>query len=367
MTTVERNARVAALMEAFFEQASRKNHAPDERWLEGLEELFSTTVWGFREVLLVIVIARLIDSEYKASEAFYDCKPRALYEGPIRNELRERRIPHRRSGPLNVAKAAVGINSQWAAQRSPKKVADVIVRFVEAIESMERGELEDFAVALHGRFLAESERVAYMALEVSPKADPEFLHTLCSRLINEGPDGGNTPEHIVELALRAYHEELQTGIEVVGHGGRASVSGLSGKNLGDIVERQADGTIVHAYEVTIKAFGEERVRDSYEAVKAFNLKEGAKTSEIVVLCRVQDAHPEAEATVEGFGYLGKLAHRDLTYHLIEIHAWLLSQILRMTPMARASFHESLADYIDDFNTSERVKQLWKKLHTSPSE
>lgn len=367
MSTADRSARVAALMEAFFEQASRNDHTPNERWMSGLEALFSITVWGFREILLVIVVARTLDGGYKASEAFYDCKPRALYEGPIRNELRERRIPHRRSGPLNVAKAAIGINNQWAAQRSPKWAADLVVRFVEEIESMPERELEDFAIALHGRFLAESERVADMTLEVSPEADPEFLHTLCSRLISEAPDGGNTPEHIVELSLRAYHEELRTGVEVVGHGGRASISGARGKTLGDIVERQADGNIVHAYEVTVKAFGEERVRDSYEAIKAFDLKEGVKTSEIMVLCREQDAHPESAAAIEGSGYLGKLAHRDLTYHFVEIHNWLLFQILRMTPAARVSFHKKLDKYVSDFNASETVKQLWNKLHTPPDE
>lgn len=367
MSMVERNARVAALMGAFFERASREDHAPDGRWEDGLDELFSTTVWGFRKILLVIVVARMLDGRYKASEAFYDCKPRALYEGPIRNELRERRIPHRRSGPLNVAKAAIGINSQWAAQRSPKKVADVVVRFVEEIESMERCELESFAVALHRRFLAESERVAEITAEVSPSSDPRFLHNLCSRLISEEPDGGNTPEHIIELALRAYHEDLRTGVEVVGHGGRASVSGIRGKSLGDVAERRADGTIVHAYEVTVKVLGEDRVRDSYESVKAFDLKEGVKTAEITILCRKEDSHPEVAAGLEEAGYLGKLAHRDLTYHFIEIHAWLLSQILRMTPAARLSFHEKLDEYVGDFNTSETVKRLWNELHTPPSE
>ncbi len=362
MTAVERNAKVAALMATLFEQASRADYEPDERWKDSLEELFSTTVWGFREILLVIVIARLLNGEYEASKAFYSCKPRAIYEGPIRNELRERRIPHRRSGPLNVAKAAIGINSQWATQRSPKKIADLVVRIVGEIESMPKRELEVFAIALHGRFLAESERAADIKLEVSPEVDPEFLHLLCSRLINEEPDGGNTPEHIVELAMRAYHEELRTGVEVVGHGGRASVSSVSGKNLGDIVERRANGTIIHVHEVTVKAFGEERVRDSYEAVKAFDLKEGAKASEIMVLCRKQNAHPNAGASVESSGYLGKLAHRNLTYHFIEIHAWILSQLLRMPPTARTSFYGKLADYIGDFNTSERVKQLWNKLH-----
>lgn len=366
MKAAERNAKVVALMEEFFERASRCGRGTNQRWMDDFEELFSTTVWGFREVLLVVVVARLLDGDYKASEAFNACKPRALYTGPIRNELRERRIPHRKDGILNVAKGTIVINSQWAARRRPKNIADIVVHFVEEIESMPKRELEDFAVALHGRFLAESERVAEIMAEVSPTSEPEFLHSVCSRLIEEEPDEGNTPEYIAELSLRAYHEDLRTGVEVIGHGGRASVSGVRGKSLGDVAEIQS-GKIARAYEITVKAFGEDRVRDSYESVKAFDLKEGAETSEITVLCRKEDVHPEAGAGVEGFGYLGKLPHRDLTYHFIEIHAWILSQLLRMTPAARVSFHERLDGYVKDFNTSERVKKLWNELHTPPSE
>lgn len=50
-----------------------------------------------------------------------------------------------------------------------------------------------------------------------------------------------------------------------------------------------------------------------------------------------------------------------------MHDWLLSQLLRMTPTARASFHEKLDGYVGGFNTSESVKQLWNKLHSPPSE
>ncbi len=103
------------------------------------------------------------------------------------------------------------------------------------------------------------------------------------------------------------------------------------------------------------------------AVRAFEPEEGAKILEITVLCRKQDTHPEAAASIENTGYLGKLAHRDLTYHFIEVHDWLLFQLLRMTPAARASFHEKLDGYVGDFNTSESVKQLWNKLHNPPSE
>src|SRR5688500_12244720 len=123
-TKAERDERIRALLEALFDQAAegRGRVAPEVD--RDLTVIFSVTQWGFREILLTVVIARMLDSGYRPSRALYDCNPRALYEGPIRSVLSGRRIPHRLSGPLNIAKAAAGLNRSWAAQRRPKQAAD---------------------------------------------------------------------------------------------------------------------------------------------------------------------------------------------------------------------------------------------------
>ena len=66
---------------------------------------------------LVVIIGMRLDRSFKASTGLYDCNPRAIYEGPIKEFLIEKEIPHRKSGPLNVAKATVGLDMTWAAQR----------------------------------------------------------------------------------------------------------------------------------------------------------------------------------------------------------------------------------------------------------
>lgn len=110
MNTRERNVRITEMMEDFFEKASNNEYIVEESFEEDLESLFSTHVWGFREVILTVVIGRLLNPQFSASTSFYDCRPRAIYEGPIRNTLLRYNIPNRKSGPLNVAKATEGLN-----------------------------------------------------------------------------------------------------------------------------------------------------------------------------------------------------------------------------------------------------------------
>ena len=117
MTPGERNQKVEKQLDELFDKAAEKQFkALDGEIAKELDLVFSCKTWGFREILLVIVHARLLDPEYRASVSFYDCNPRPLFEGPIRTALSKRGIPHRQSGPLNIAKAAQAINGYWAAR-----------------------------------------------------------------------------------------------------------------------------------------------------------------------------------------------------------------------------------------------------------
>jgi len=147
-------------MQKLFDKAATRDYTPlGSDLAKDLECLFATKAWSFREIILVITLARLLDRNYSASTAFYDCNPRAVYEGPIRTVLRDRGIPHTKSGPLNIAKAQEGINKGWAARRRPRDAALAAVQLVEAIEAMSPNDLENFAVVLHEKFLDRAEAV----------------------------------------------------------------------------------------------------------------------------------------------------------------------------------------------------------------
>ncbi len=150
-----RNSFITQILTELFAAIEAGDVTPDRELTLQIEVLFNTTTWGFRETLLVICIAQRLDPAFKSSEDFYACNPRSLYEGPIRAELDRRGIPSRQSGPLNVAKGAKKINSQWAAGREPRRVADQVVALVERIEQMERTELQNFTKLLLSRFLQE--------------------------------------------------------------------------------------------------------------------------------------------------------------------------------------------------------------------
>lgn len=329
-----------------------------------LELVFNTTAWGFREILLVITIARTLDRTYLASSSFYKCNPRALYEGPIRSELLKRGIPHKKSGPLNVAKATVGINSQWAAQRRPAIVAEKVVSLVSQIERFKKNKLDYFMKYLFFRFLKEASRIATLSVNLKPESDPKFLFDLSSAMIRQAPDGGNSPQRIIGLLLQSYHEDLQTGIKVLGHEDSASTTSTTSKKPGDITESSLDETFIKIYEVTVKPFSYSRVEDSYEAVIKYSDLSGIKIYEVVVICRKEDIHPKLINSANGTIYFGKLEYQDLTYHFANIFDWIMNQLLRMDTDARLTFYLKLNSYVSNPNTSEKVKLFWQNYHSN---
>lgn len=365
MTPSERNIQVRSILERYFERAAQTSVYPEDvDTKELLDSVFGTIVWGYREILLVIVIAKLLDNRYSASRAFYSCNPRPLFEGPIREVLLERGIPHRKSGPLNVAKAAIGINEQWAAQRRPVDVAKNVVALVNKIEKFSPDDLERFAINLHVRFLSEAQRVAELTVDTSPEADPAYIYCIAIRLIREVPDSGNTPQRIIGLLLETYHEDIQSGLKVTGHHDRASTTNTTSKKPGDIIEEQLDGTIIQVFEVTVKPFRSQRIVESYQAVRVFDESAETKTTEIIVLCRDLDIPEDVVGTTDNDYYFGKVEYKDITYHFIDIYLWIVSQVLRMTPDARLAYIAALSSYIGDPNTSEALKVLWREVHQS---
>lgn len=132
----------------------------DPRVQENLNLIFFSEVWGYREILLIVVLARLIDKQYQASVNFYQCHPRSLFEGPICDILNAHHIPHRNAGPLNIVKSVTRIDAQWAVGRKPLEIALLFVETVAQIDNMPERTLENFAVNLHAQFLKERERHA---------------------------------------------------------------------------------------------------------------------------------------------------------------------------------------------------------------
>lgn len=357
----ERFIQVTQLLKGIIEKAESKEYKINPIFSDDLEILFSTPNWGFREITLVVVVARLLDSNYKASEAFYDCNPRPLFEHPIRHVLLSLNIPHRKSGPLNVAKATVGINAEWASQRRPSHVAASVVRLVQWMENVSKIELENFAICLMSRFINEAKKVEALSIDIEPQSDPDFLFMLCTRLIQETPDAGNTPQRIFGLLLHSYHKSLNTGIKVTGFEDRASTTSTTSKKPGDVNEETVEGTIVKVYEVTVKPFNEQRIIESSEALKAYDEVHSTQINEVIVICRKNDV-PDGLVITELNGVLGKYVFNDIIYYFVNIFEWIFLHLLRMPNESKLLFYNELHEYIKNPNTSAKVKNLWRSMH-----
>ena len=345
---------IPQLIRSLYKEAG--NIQGESKYDSDLDLLFSTTSWGFREIILVCVIGRYLDSDFNPYTDLYSCKPRAIYEGPIRNTLLEIGIPNRKSGPLNIAKAAKCLDEEWAAQRRPKEVADATVRCVKAISRMDAHELHDFAVDLMNRFRIEADRVGQYQLTIEEAAlDPDGLYAAICHMILNAPDSGNTPQRIVGLLMLNYFKSIHSPYLITGVYDRASVTSTTSKKPGDIQEEYPGGTVHKVYEVTIKPFDATRMRDSYDALVHY-AEEHDPVTEVIVLCRKQDCPPEYQNLSSLC--LGKIIYRDVLYVYYDLFEWCYNQILRMDNDAREAFLQEFNDYVSDPNTDLNVKEQW---------
>lgn len=365
MDVNSRNQKIEELLTDYFEIASKKEvNLKEDRVKEALDIVFECHSWGFREILLVIAVGKILDRNYKASTRFYDCNPRAIYEGPIRAQLLQRGIPHRKSGPLNVAKATVGINKEWATQRRPSDVAMKVVELVSKLERFDPKKLRNFTTYLISKFLNEATRVEDLDIEVEPQSDPFYLSKLCYLLIDEVPDLGNTPQRIIGELMKYKCEQLNPDLVVVGFEDRASVTNTTSKKPGDITIERKNGTILRIFEITVKPFNKQRIMESYESVREHDKRAGIQTNEVFVICRARDIPGEELEKLERQAkyVLGKSIYRDLLYIYIDIYEWIISVLMELTHSNRPAFYQSLNQYISDPNTAEKVKKFWRKLH-----
>ncbi len=365
-STDERNNNVRDILDSLYNRAINDTFIIDESpFSSSMDKLFSTSAWGFREILLVVIVGMKLDRSFRASARFYDCHPRAIYEGPIKEFLIEKNIPHRKSGPLNVAKSAVGLDMTWAAQRKPFTAAEGVVELINYIEGVSTDTINDcldtVGIALLRRLMAHTRSLQNLSVDIEFFADSNFLYHLCYELIVKAPDAGNTPQRIAAYLLKNYHKSMNTGIVVTGGDDRASVTSTTSKKPGDINEESTEGVIYKVYEVTVKHFDLARIRDSFDCVSIYNDENNANIHEIIVICRKEDCPTDMHSSGM-HGYLGYYEYQDVIYYYWDIFEWMANILQMMIPEGRIGFYRDLNTYIDDINTSTNVKTIWRNLH-----
>ncbi len=357
LTAGQRNAEVYRILINLLKNVKSTGNYPEHFDKKEIESLFLTSIWGHREIVLTIIMARLMDSKFKASENFYDCNPRSLFEQPIRKALREYAIPHRKSGPLNVAKNSKKINRDWATDKHGGEIAMNVVKIVKKIESVSETELRKFAAAYVARYKQEAKRIKKMEVNLPPQENPVNIAKLCVNLINDVPDGGATPQIIIGLLMEAANKDRKNNVVVSGHRDSVSTTNTTGKKPGDILER-INETSQLIYEITTKKFTRDRLIESHDAVMEFHLN----IKDVFVICRPQDV-PENLGNTPTSYIMAKTQYRELTYYFINIYDYIQSAILFLTPEGRKFFYAELMAYVNHTNTSEKVKKYFQKWHS----
>lgn len=358
MTTADRNKKIKQMLEE-----AALTRSPIEKLGEELinttNEIFNSDVFGYREVIIVVVVAMLIDPKYKASKAFYDCNPRALYEGPIRDFFIFHAVPHRKSGPLNIAKATSRLDKSWAAQRRPLHIAEKVVEIVSRIEKLSEKELNNYLQLLVSSFLQRASEVKEMLVEAPEIRNPFWLAKSFNRLISEVPDRGNTPQRVCGYLLESIHKS-KTEVIVLGADDSSSTTNTTSKKPGDILVVESN-EITHIIEITVKKFDSNRLHESSQSVFDYidlgDLK--LSTNIITVISRLEDFHPEVEMLRDKS--MGILEHGQLKYIFIPINNWLSSMFASLTQIEIDDFIASWGEYVNNPNTDRKVKTLWKEL------
>lgn len=364
LSAEKRNAQIYALLARFIKEAkTRKTISyPVPFTRDEVEALFVSHIWGHREITLTILLARLVDPTFKASEDFYKCHPRSIYEQPIRTLLRNNKIPHKKSGPLNVAKNSQKIDAVWAHNKRGDGMALVVAGLVTKIESVSKARLQRFTLAYVQRYLLEASRVAKLKSKVRTIEDPLFLFRLCRDLIVNVPDGGTTPQTIVGTLIESLNSVNGSTVKVSGGSDSVSTTNTTSKKPGDVME-ELPNSAKRVYEVTVKKFSADRMRESHEAIKAWDKNEDI--TEVIVICRAEDVPTEAIKEQSSSYLQGVAKNEDLTYYFVDIFAWIQEKLLSLTPAGRMKFHTDLTMHVNQINTSEKVKRYFTEWHRAP--
>jgi hypothetical protein len=346
---------VQKTVEALIAEAERTSAPRVDRDLAGLLNLRQI---GFRELVLLISVGRLLDATYQPSVDFYSISPRSFWEKGIRPILEEHGLPCTQSPALNLAKATTALDDIWAKNRRPPEAGAAVAKIASRLDRNDYARRSAIVVLNH--LLTTAAEIRNLAVDLDPTADVGFLASLAMELIENVPDRGNTPQRVVGYLVEKMASSLNVRVE--GHRESAATTNRTSKKPGDIAE-YLEGQLLRVYEVTVKPVTLQRLSEATSSLRAYHENVGTKVDEVLVLCRAEDVGVEVEKpSLEIRGYFGSVDHGGVVYHLINIVEWIGQALLRLTPGERMGFLAELEAYVDHENTPLEVKRYWQARH-----
>lgn len=348
-----RTTTLESIIDRLFEDAKLKNSICSEH-SKKIESIFNAKAFGFREILFVIMIARLYDNNYKATKDFYECNPRALYENIIRPKFIKLNIPCKKSGPLNIAKATLSIDKVWAAKKKDKEISSLLVELIEIIEGQSDHENYQLALELCNHYLKISSILLNFPKQPMLESNIKFLGDLCQKLISQSCDTGATTLMIISNLIKLSNNDNQK-TKIIGASDSVFATNTACKKPGDIVIQK--GIHKHVYEITTKKFDMKRIQDSLEAIMDYNMSNRCNIEEIKVICLKENC-PNIMQKINSNYCHGFYYTNNVNYLFIDLYEFIFSQLSGLSADVRYNFYLLLKDYVYDVNTSLNVKETW---------
>jgi len=325
-----------------------------------LDELFGTTVMGFREVLATVVYGKYLDPTYSARKDLYSCSPRSLYENGIKPVFDEKGIPSGQSGPLNITKGVSSLNEQWALGRRKKdqKAAYALISIVDWLEQEPQKELLSLAAAIGARFQSMAIQAVLTQVKHSPNTSAVLLTNACLDLIDNHVWGGTIPQALCGIALENSVSQISTFI-VEGARDSASATNKTSKKPGDLSVWD-ENVLIQAYEVTVKKFDSKRISEAVQSLRAY-FQPGFVPEDfaVKVLCRSIDA-PDLDLKSESAALIGEIQFEDVRFEFVNMRDWLALLIAQSDVEQRTQFFDDVQTFLNGPRVPVEIRETWSK-------
>ena len=325
-----------------------------------LDELFGSSVMGFREVLATVVYGKHLDPTYSARKDLYSCSPRSLYENGIKPVFDEKGIPSGQSGPLNITKGISSLNEQWASGRRKKdqKAAHALIAIVDWVEQNPEKVMLNLAKAIGARFQLLATQAVLTQVKHSPNTSAVLLTNACLDLIDNHVWGGTIPQALCGIALENSVSPIST-LKVEGARDSASATNKTSKKPGDLSVWD-EHVLLQAYEVTVKKFDSKRISEAVQSLRAY-FQPGFVPEDfaVKVLCRSIDA-PDLNLKSDSSAFMGEIQFEDVRFEFINMRDWLALLIAQCDVEQRTQFFDDVQDFLNGPRVPVEIRETWSK-------
>ena len=315
-----------------------------------LTDLIEVNAKGFRGVVVTALTGLHLNENYDPLNNFYECNPRAIFEGGIWYALQENNIPCGKSDPLNVAKNATQLNEDWAKGRRPQTAAMAAVQFLRLVmnsNKTKRARLIDYFFYRLWRYAKDI--ASYQFAEVEPSNfSRQIIGCKLVAFTLKYPESGNLPQYLIAQLLSSLY--CTSNIEAMG--GNESVFGTNttSKKPADIW-LEVEGNPVNLYEVTVKPISHKRLDDSLDALRST----GHLNCSVTFVCRIGVDVQELDVINGCFQYKGK------QFDFVDYRPFCLSIFALLSDEDCSTVLNNIATFVQDVNVSMKTKLGWNEF------